>query len=80
MAEFEAELVGHVAISPVSISDGTLGWYGLGPISAIRRLQGKGIGSELMQCALEKLNQLRANGCVVLGGPNYYGRFGFKTE
>ena len=62
MAEFEAELVGHVAISPVSISDGTLGWYGLGPISVIPRLQGKGIGTGLMQCALEKLNQLRAKG------------------
>lgn len=38
------------------------------------------IGTELMQCALEKLNKLRANGCVVLGDPNYYGRFGFKAE
>lgn len=33
VAELGADVVGHVAISPVTISDASLGWYGLGPIS-----------------------------------------------
>ncbi|MFX5839845.1 N-acetyltransferase, partial [Acinetobacter baumannii] len=33
VAEEGGEIVGHVAVSPVSISDGSSGWFGLGPIS-----------------------------------------------
>ena len=29
------EIVGHVAISPVRISSGATGWYGLGPSSGV---------------------------------------------
>lgn len=68
-----------MAVSPVTISSGVKGWYGLGPISVLPEKQGKGIGTLLMQAALERLKQLGAQGCVVLGDPNYYGRFGFKT-
>ena len=72
-------IVGHVAISPVSISTGATGWYGLGPISVCPAKQGLGIGSQLMQASLEKLKQLGAKGCVLLGDPNYYHRFGFRS-
>lgn len=72
------KLVGYVAISPVTISDGTPGWYGLGPICVKPDEQGKGIGSQLMRESLQKLKSIGARGCVVLGEPEYYGRFGFK--
>lgn len=39
--------------------------------------QGEGIGSQLMLHALDKLREAGAAGCVVLGDPHYYGRFGF---
>lgn len=74
------KIVGHVAISPVSISTGTTGWYGLGPLSVSPSKQGLGIGSQLMHAALERLKQLGAAGCVLLGDPNYYHRFGFRTS
>ena len=74
------EILGHVAISPVSISSGVTGWYGLGPISVRPDRQGKGIGSALMWAALQQLRQQGAAGCVVLGDPAYYGRFGFKAH
>lgn len=74
------EILGHVAISPVSISSGVTGWYGLGPISVRPDRQGKGIGSALMRAALQQLRQQGAAGCVVLGDPAYYGRFGFKAH
>ena len=78
VAEDSAQIVGHVALSPVAISDGSDDWYGLGPISVIPKEQGKGIGSELMHAAIAELKTFKANGCVLLGDPNYYLRFGFE--
>ena len=66
-----------MALSPVTISDGSNDWYGLGPISVMPDEQGKGIGSKLMDVAIAELKKLNANGCVLLGDPNYYHRFGF---
>jgi putative acetyltransferase len=80
VAELDGEVVGHVAISPVSLSDGTKHWYGLGPISVVPKLQGAGIGTQLMQVVLGKLKSLGASGCVLLGDPAYYKRFGFRPE
>lgn len=73
------KIVGHIAISPVMISSGETEWYGLGPISVLPEKQGLGIGSLLMQTALARLKQLGAQGCVVLGNPDYYSRFGFQA-
>lgn len=80
VAEIQGEVVGHVAISPVTISDGAKGWFGLGPISVSPNIQRSGVGSKLMQSALETLKGSSASGCVLLGDPAYYGRFGFQPE
>ncbi len=80
VAEQDGEVVGHVALSPVSISDGSAGWYGLGPISVKPELQRRGIGILLMQAALRLLRERGAAGCVLVGDPAYYSRFGFKPE
>jgi putative acetyltransferase len=69
-----------VALSPVAMSDGSAGWYGLGPISVRPERQGRGIGSRLMQAALQLLRERGAAGCVLVGDPAYYSRFGFKPE
>ena len=78
VAEDADQIVGHVALSPVTISDGSMEWYGLGPISVLPIEQGKGIGSKLMHEAMAELKKRNANGCVLLGDPNYYQRFGFE--
>lgn len=80
VAEDGGVVVGHVAVSPVSISDGSAGWFGLGPISVSPELQGRGIGSLLMQGALRLLRERGAAGCVLLGDSAYYSRFGFRPE
>ena len=49
VAEEGGSVVGHVAVSPVSIADGSADWYGLGPISVQPGLQGRGIGNHLMK-------------------------------
>lgn len=74
------EIIGHVAISLVTVSSGATGWFGLGPISVGPDCQGQGVGSALMEAALAELRRLGGVGCVVLGEPGYYGRFGFKAE
>ena len=79
VAEQGDNLVGHVAVSPVAI-DGTPGWYGLGPVAVLPRFQGTGIGSALVQEALDRLRLSGASGCVVVGEPAFYRRFGFLHE
>ena len=73
------ELIGHVAMSPVGLSTEEAGWHGLGPLSVHPQWQGQGVGSALVRLALERLRQLKSRGCVVLGDPGYYARFGFKV-
>jgi len=80
VAEADGTLIGHVAVSQVSISDGAPGWFGLGPISVLPQHQRQGIGSKLMREALRILRERGASGCVVLGEPEYYGRFGFHAD
>ncbi len=84
VAEDRTAIIGHVAISPVTIIDG-LGrpvtrWYGLGPISVLPDRQGHGVGSALMAQALGLLRERGAAGCVLLGEPGYYQRFGFQAD
>jgi len=80
VAEVDAAVVGHVAVSPVSIAGDSAGWFGLGPVSVVPALQAKGIGSKLVRQALGMLKEQGASGCVVLGDPLYYTRFGFRNE
>lgn len=78
VAKADGEIIGHVAISPVTLSSGSTGWFGLGPISVLPEFQGHGVGSMLMKSSLSALETMGASGCVVLGDPGYYSRFGFK--
>lgn len=73
----ERAIVGHVALSPVEI-EGCSGWHGLGPVAVEPALQRRGIGRALIDAALESLRKGGAAGCVVLGAPDYYRRFGFE--
>ena len=78
------QVVGYVALSPVKITDdhgrSAAGWYGLGPISVLPQRQGQGIGSRLMEQVLSELRAMQAAGCVLLGDPAYYARFGFEAR
>jgi len=80
VAEFGGQVIGHIAFSPISISDGSLHWYGLGPISVWPKYQRQGVGTSLIQEGLRSLKALGARGCALAGDPNYYQRFGFKNN
>jgi len=79
VAEINGLVVGHIAFSPVTMSDGTKDWYGLGPVSVHPEFQRKGIGKALIQEGLSRLRNINANGCCLVGHPGYYQRFGFKN-
>ncbi len=79
VADLDGQVVGHIAFSPATISDGSRNWYGLGPISVLPQYQRQGIGRSLMQEGLSRLKALGAEGCVLVGDPRYYERFGFKS-
>ena len=79
VAEVGGQVVGHIAFSPVTVSDGSQDWYGLGPISVRPEYQKQGIGKSLMVEGLSRLKALGARGCVLVGDPNYYERFGFRS-
>jgi putative acetyltransferase len=78
VAILDGRVVGHVAFSPVTVSDGSVGWYALAPVSVVPELQRRGIGSTLIEEGLARLRALGAAGCVLVGDPGYYGRFGFR--
>ena len=79
VAEIDGRVVGHVAFSPVIISDGATGWYGLGPVSVLPDYQKQGIGKALINKGLSLLKDMGGEGCALVGDPNYYKRFGFKN-
>jgi putative acetyltransferase len=79
VAELNGRIIGHVAFSPVRISDGSLDWYGLGPVSVLPEYQRQGVGSALIQKGLSILGSLNAQGCCLVGDPEYYKRFGFRN-
>lgn len=75
----QGHVVGHIAFSP-ALLDGTFdGWYTLGPLAVLPEYQRKGIGQTLIRHGLERLQKLGANGCILVGDPGYYTRFGFNS-
>lgn len=77
VAREDGRVVGHIAFSPVSVSDGAADWYALGPVAVLPAEQGRGIGKALIEAGLAALKAQGAAGCVVVGEPAYYTRFGF---
>lgn len=80
----EGRIIGHAAFCPITIDGAELTdgrrWFGLGPVSVAPDAQGQGVGAKLIRDGLALLQATDAGGCVVLGDPAYYGRFGFEAD
>lgn len=79
VCEKNGTIIGHIAFSPVTISDSSPEWYALGPVSVLPKFQRQGVGKALIQEGLRLLKSLKAQGCVLVGEPEYYQKFGFKN-
>lgn len=77
VAVCEGEVVGQICFSRAELEGRFCGWYALGPISVLPIYQGQGVGSALMREGLQRIADLGGEGCVLVGDPRYYCRFGF---
>ncbi|SKA30800.1 GNAT family N-acetyltransferase [Consotaella salsifontis] len=77
VAEEDGVLLGQIAFSPALIG-GRAGWLAMGPIAVEPRFQRQGIGSALVREGLRRLAERGDEGCVLVGDPAFYGRFGFR--
>ena len=78
VAVADGEAIGRAAFSAVRVEEGAQDWFGLGPVAVRTDPQRRGLGQALIGGGLQRLAATNAGGCVVLGDPAYYGRFGFK--
>ena len=80
VAEENGTPIGHIAFSPVKIGGTSQNWCGLGPVAVTPARQRSGIGQALVRTGLARLKSTGAAGCVVLGDPAFYNRFGFTAR
>lgn len=73
----DADIVGHIAFSPVTIDGHDVRGLGLAPVAVSEKCRGCGIGSRLIREGIQNCQQLGFRFLVVLGTPEFYGRFGF---
>ena len=79
VCEYQGEIVGHIAFSPVLINGEMSGWYGIGPVAVRPDLQRDGIGSSLIREGIRQMGEKGAAGIVLVGDPDFYVRFCFKS-
>lgn len=80
VADDGRQVAGYCAFSPVTVDGRSCGWFGLGPVAVAPAHQRKGIGAALISAGMDALARSGARGCVVLGEPAYYRRFGFGAD
>ena len=71
VTEIDGRVVGHIAFSHVTVSDGATGWYGLGPVSVLPEYQKQGIGKSLINEGLSLLKEMGGQGCALVGDPSH---------
>ena len=79
VALVDEEVVGHIAFSPAHSAGGG-SWVALGPVSVVPGRQRQGIGSRLIERGLSLVRKQGARGCILVGDPGYYRRFGFELS
>ncbi len=72
------KIVGFITYSKVSFDNDMGEWVGLGPIAVLPEYQGRGVGKVLIKESMRIINE-KYEGCVVMGEPSYYLKFGFKV-
>jgi putative acetyltransferase len=78
----EGDVIGHVLFSPLAVerARGECVAAALAPLAVDARHRRQGIGAALVRAGLARCRNQGYAGVVVLGDPEYYGRFGFRAE
>ncbi len=81
VAEINNSVVAHIMFSYIKlVGEETFQVLGLAPASVHPDFQKQGIGSALVNAGLIQANVLGETLVIVLGHPQFYSRFGFKTS
>ncbi len=75
-ALIDGAVVGHVTASRATVATDPV--VAVGPIGVLPEHQGAGIGTALMDALLAAADAAEVPLVVLLGAPQYYGRFGFR--
>ncbi len=75
----EGRPVGHIAFSPLTLDGAPCPGLGLAPLAVAEGFRRRGIGGALVESGLAGCRRAGAKFAVVLGEPEYYGRFGFRA-
>jgi putative acetyltransferase len=77
------QILGHVMFTLCTVADDDSTVISLlGPLAVHHTRQKQGIGSALVKNGMQRLtnNEMNVSVVLVLGSPQYYGRFGFRRE
>jgi putative acetyltransferase len=77
VAECDGEVVAHALLSRVTVEPGGVPALSLGPVAVLPAHQATGLGSAVVRAVLDAARDQSERLVVVLGSPDYYGRFGF---
>jgi predicted N-acetyltransferase YhbS len=81
VAREQGRLVGSIQYWPCELWDGDVAHplTLLGPVAVAPDLQGTGLGKRLMRASLEIADACGHDAILLIGDPDYYGRFGFSA-
>lgn len=75
VAVSDERICGHILFTKAKINDKTV--LALAPLSVLPEFQRQGIGSALIRKGHERARDLGFTCSIVLGDPEYYGKFGY---
>jgi len=80
VAEFNGRIVGHVLLTRIHLLQGKerKNILALAPMAVVPSQSHRGIGSDLVQAAIDQAKKLSHSAIVVVGHPEFYQRFGFE--
>lgn len=80
IAILDGQPVGYILFTKVSISGAEVNLRAsiLAPMAVVPKMQGHGIGGQLIRDGLARLAEMETDLVFVLGYPDYYQRFGFS--
>ncbi len=76
----DSAVVGHVMFTDCAVDGSAVRLSLLGPLAVTPVLHRQGIGGALVRNGFEACRVAGKDAALVLGDPNYYGRFGFAPE
>jgi predicted N-acetyltransferase YhbS len=81
VAELNGQVVGHILFTPIIIDNGEQQFRSLvlAPVSVLPEFQKQGIGGQLIRAGHQKAKELGFQSVILIGHPEYYPRFGYKT-